>query len=88
MLRYRTSHNGPISGFIKYWIDRVWMRVFGWDVVDQVPPGGKFVLVGEPHTNNLDFPFTLAAVFIFRLRISWLGKDTLFKKPFGGVMRW
>jgi hypothetical protein len=22
------------------------------------------------------------------LRISWLGKDTLFKKPFGGVMRW
>ena len=64
------------------------MGVAGWDVVGQVPVGGKFVLVGAPHTSNWDFPFTLAAVFIFRLRISWLGKDTLFKKPFGGVMRW
>ena len=64
------------------------MGVSGWDVVGQVPVGGKFVLVGAPHTSNWDFPFTLAAVFIFRLKISWLGKDTLFKKPFGGVMRW
>ena len=64
------------------------MGVSGWDVVGQVPVGGKFVLVGAPHTSNWDFPFTLAAVYIFRLKISWLGKDTLFKKPFGGVMRW
>jgi 1-acyl-sn-glycerol-3-phosphate acyltransferase len=88
MLSYRITHNGPISGFIKYWIGRVWMGVFGWDVVGQVPPGGKFVVVGAPHTSGWDFPFTLAAVYIFRLRISWMGKDTLFKKPFGGIMRW
>jgi 1-acyl-sn-glycerol-3-phosphate acyltransferase len=64
------------------------MGVCGWDVVGQVPVGDRFVLVGAPHTSNWDFPFTLAAVYIFRLKISWLGKDTLFKKPFGGVMRW
>ncbi|MGD8381446.1 MAG: lysophospholipid acyltransferase family protein [Syntrophobacterales bacterium] len=88
MLSSRITHNGPTSGVIKYWIGRIWMGVFGWDVVGQVPVGDRFVFVGAPHTSNWDFPFTLASVYIFRLRISWLGKDTLFKKPFGGVMRW
>jgi 1-acyl-sn-glycerol-3-phosphate acyltransferase len=64
------------------------MRIFGWDVTGRVPPGGKFVLVGAPHTSNWDFPFTLAALYTFRLKISWLGKHTLFKKPFGKIMRW
>ena len=88
MLSHKVTHNGPTSGVIKYWIGRILMGVFGWDVVGQVPVGDRFVLVGAPHTSNWAFPFTLAAVFIFRLKISWLGKDTLFKKPFGGVMRW
>ncbi len=60
----------------------------GWDVVGQVPAGRKFVLIGAPHTSNWDLPFGLAAVYIFRMKISWMGKDTLFRKPFGGSMRW
>jgi 1-acyl-sn-glycerol-3-phosphate acyltransferase len=88
MPNYRITHNGPISGLITYWIGRIWMRVFGWDVLGQVPVGGKFVFVGAPHARNWDFPFMLAAVYIFRLRISWLGQDALFRKPFGRVMRW
>jgi len=88
MHRHKITHNGPISGFIPYCIGRVWIRIFGWDVIGQVPHGGKFVLVGAPHTSNWDFPFTLATLYIFRLKISWMGKDTLFKKPFGKIMRW
>lgn len=88
MNRHKITHNGPISGFIPYCIGRVWMWVFGWDVIGQVPHGGKFVLVGAPHTSNWDFPFTLATLYIFRLKISWMGKDVLFKKPFGKIMRW
>ena len=88
MHRHNITHNGPICGFIPYCIGRVWMRIFGWDVTGQVPPGGKFVLVGAPHTSNWDFPFTLATLYTFRLKISWLGKHTLFKKPFGKIMRW
>lgn len=64
------------------------MWFFGWDVVGQVPAGGKFVLIGAPHTSNWDFPFGLAALYIYRLKVSWMGKDALFRKPFGGVMRW
>ncbi|MGD8369932.1 MAG: lysophospholipid acyltransferase family protein [Syntrophobacterales bacterium] len=88
MRTWKITHTGPVSGMISYWIGRFWMWLFGWDVVGQVPPGGKFVLIGAPHTSNWDFPFALAALYVFRLKISWLGKHTLFKKPFGNVMRW
>jgi len=88
MHRYKITHNGPISGLIPYCIGRVWMCIFGWDVIGQVPHGEKFVLVGAPHTSNWDFPFTLATLYIFRRKISWMGKDALFKKPFGKIMRW
>ena len=85
---YKITHNGPISGLIPYCIGRVWMWIFGWDVIGRVPSGGKFVLVGAPHTSNWDFPFALATFYIFRLKMSWMGKDTLFKKPFGKIMKW
>ena len=88
MLSPRVTHTGPVSGTILYWIGRFWMWLFGWDVAGQIPPGGKFVLIGAPHTSNWDFPFALAALYVFRLKISWLGKHTLFRKPFGSVMRW
>ena len=85
---HKITHNGPISGVIPYCIGRVWMWIFGWNVTGQIPHGGKFVIVGAPHTSNWDFPFTLAALYTFRLKISWMGKNTLFKKPFGKIMRW
>ena len=88
MLSSKITHSGPTSGFIPYWIGRLWMWLFGWDVVGQVPVGEKFVLIAAPHTSNWDFPFGLATIYIYRLKVSWIGKDTLFKKPFGGVMRW
>lgn len=88
MFSSKITHNGPTSGFIPYWIGRLWMWFFGWDVVGQVPIGEKFVLVAAPHTSNWDFFFGLFALYIYRLKVSWIGKDTIFKKPFGGVMRW
>jgi len=84
----KITHDGPVTGLIPYWIGRLWMWFSGWDVVGQVPAGGKFVLIGAPHTSGWDLPFGLAAVYLFRLKVSWMGKDALFRKPFGGIMRW
>ncbi len=84
----KITHDGPVSGLIQYWISRVWMWLFGWDVVGQVPPGGKFIVIGAPHTSNWDFPFMLASVYIFRFKVSWMGKNAMFRKPFSGLMRW
>jgi 1-acyl-sn-glycerol-3-phosphate acyltransferase len=63
------------------------MWLFGWQVEGQVPGGGKFVLIGAPHTSNWDFPFTLAAAAVLRLRISWMGKDSAFKGILGPIMK-
>jgi 1-acyl-sn-glycerol-3-phosphate acyltransferase len=87
MFSSKITHNGPTSGFIPYWIGRLWMWFFCWDVVGQVPVVEKFVLIAAPHTSNWDFFFGLFALYIYRLKVSWVGKDTLFQKPFGGVMR-
>jgi 1-acyl-sn-glycerol-3-phosphate acyltransferase len=64
------------------------MGLLGWDVVGQIPAGGRFVLIGAPHTSGWDFPFTLAAVNVFRLKISWMGKRSLFMSPFGNILKW
>ncbi len=73
---------------LAYWIGRLWMRAFGWTVEGSLPASGSFVVIAAPHTSNWDLPHTLAATYIFRLKLYWLGKDSLFKWPFGGFMRW
>ena len=70
-----------------YWVARLWMWVFGWDTEGDHPQVEKAVIIAAPHTTNWDLPHMLAAALIFRVRISWMGKHTLFKPPFGWFMR-
>jgi len=64
------------------------LRAFGWKVIpaDRMRP--PFVFIGAPHTSNWDFLLLLAAMLILRLDARWMGKHTLFRFPFGGLMRW
>ena len=48
----------------------------------------KYLLIAVPHTSNWDFVFGIAALFILGAKISWMGKQSLFRKPFGGIVRW
>lgn len=81
------THNAPSSGLVKYWLARMFLRLTGWDVIGQVPQASNFVLIGAHHTSNWDFIFGLCATYVFRLKASWMGKDSLFRWPFGYVMR-
>lgn len=63
------------------------MAVFGWDVEGEPPQFEKAVLIAAPHTTNWDLPHMLAAAWVFRLKISWLGKHSLFRPPFGWFFR-
>ena len=76
------------SGLFKLLLGKAWFRLTGWEFKGELPPQGKFILVCEPHTSNWDFIHLLGVMFILRIKISWLGKHTLFKKPFGGIMKW
>ncbi len=48
---------------------------------------GSAVLLGAPHTSNWDFAFMLAICWRHGFAPTWLGKHTMFKRPFGPVMR-
>ena len=83
------THDGPRTGLFWYWVARLWMAVFRWDVEGEPPEGvRRAVVIAAPHTSNWDLPHMLAASFIFRLRFSWMGKHTLFAPPFGWFFRW
>ena len=64
------------------------LRLLGWRVEGEVPNLPKFVIAVAPHTSNWDFVVGLAAMFALDLRIGYLGKHTLFRWPFGAIMRW
>jgi len=56
------------------------------------PDVDKFVIIAAPHTSNWDLPLMLACAYVSNLKISWLGKSTIFRgigRPFfswlGGV---
>jgi 1-acyl-sn-glycerol-3-phosphate acyltransferase len=72
---------------LSYWIGKLWLWLFGWKIQGEAPTHRKFVLIAAPHTSNWDFPFMLATAYAMRVRISWLGKHTLFIPPWGWCMR-
>ncbi|MDO5498564.1 MAG: 1-acyl-sn-glycerol-3-phosphate acyltransferase [Propionibacteriaceae bacterium] len=51
------------------------------------PATGSAVLIGAPHTSNWDFVVMLAIAWSHGFSPKWLGKHTLFRFPFGAVMR-
>ena len=88
MPKANKKHQAPRTNMLQYNLGRLWLWLMGWKVKGEVPPKGtKFLLVAAPHTSNWDFPFTLAAAYAFKLQIKWVGKHTLFRFPFGGIMK-
>ena len=67
---------------------RAFWAVSGYRLRSEPPPAsGSAVFIGAPHTSNWDFVFMLAICWDLGLSPKWLGKHTLFKPPFGWVMR-
>lgn len=63
------------------------LRLLGWtlDVVEPAAPKG--VVIVYPHTSNWDFVVGYLAKVAARLPLRWVGKDALFRWPFGGLFR-
>lgn len=67
---------------------RAWLLLMRIKVVGALPDLPKYVIIAAPHTTNWDLPHALAAGIELGVAIHWMGKDSLFKWPYGGVMRW
>jgi 1-acyl-sn-glycerol-3-phosphate acyltransferase len=73
----------PISQRLAYII----LRLIGWRTHVIRPHSSKYVLIGAPHTSNWDFGILLLLMAADQLPIRFMGKDSLFRGPFGPVMR-
>lgn len=64
---------------------RAVIRLIGWRLAGEQPAYAKYIMVGAPHTSNLDFLLFLLLVGGHQVQAKWVGKDTLFRGPLGGL---
>ncbi|HRO89173.1 MAG TPA: lysophospholipid acyltransferase family protein [Promineifilum sp.] len=64
------------------------MRLFGWRAVGEIPDLPRFVLVGAPHTSNLDFFMTALTMAALGVDVHFVMKHTPFVGPVGWFLRW
>jgi 1-acyl-sn-glycerol-3-phosphate acyltransferase len=84
----RTVFNTPVVFHIFYAISWLGLRLAGWKIKGRPPEARKFVVIAYPHTSNWDFPLGVAICIIYRIKVYWLGKDSLFKGMAGPIMKW
>ena len=68
-------------------IARAFLWLTGWKPEGARPEPRRYVLIAAPHTSNWDLAYLLALSEVFDVRVSWMGKDSLFRPPLGWVMR-
>lgn len=73
---------------IKYFC-RFWLWVWGFKITGDVGHDiHKKLYVVYPHTSNWDFVLGILIKGAIPLDVNYIGKDSLFKFPFGWLFRW
>lgn len=85
LLRHLGHRASDLPAFVQH-LGRQALRLAGWEVADYVPDVPKMVLIGYPHTHNLDFPLMLACAAQLGVAVKWFGKESLFRPPFGALL--
>jgi 1-acyl-sn-glycerol-3-phosphate acyltransferase len=84
-----TLFHTPVVNTVLRALSLAFLRLAGWKVEGELPANAsKCVLIAAPHTSNWDLPYTLMVAFALNLQVYWMGKQSLFKRPFGGLMKW
>lgn len=65
------------------------LKASGWRTVGEIPNISQAVVLALPHTSNIDGVYAIPSLFALDLKISIMGKHTLFKIPvFAQLLRW
>ncbi len=83
-----TIFDTPVVRTVTRWISILLLKISGWRTEGTLPDISKFVMIAAPHTSNWDFPIMLFIAFKLRGKLYWMGKDTIFRKPFEGFLKW
>ncbi|MBT8072043.1 MAG: lysophospholipid acyltransferase family protein [Gammaproteobacteria bacterium] len=68
---------------LSHWI----LKKLGWTLKVELPDLDKYVAIAAPHTSNWDFPLGILAAKAIKLEVHWLGKHSLFRRPYGWFFR-
>ena len=94
------AHNGVVPalpprvprmphGRFAPWLGRTVLRLGGWRVEGELPDIPKAVVIAAPHSSNWDGFWGIAAKLALGIRLSILGKHTLFRIPLlAPLLRW
>ena len=90
MAKYNNPHvtrNTPRMGnALSRGIGAFILFVLGWKIKGQLADEKKAVLIGAPHTSNLDFFLAMGSMLSVGLRFSWMMKKEAFFFPFKGLL--
>ena len=84
---HRTVFSIPVIKSLLCWISLGFLKIMGWRKEGKMPDIPQYVIIAAPHTTNWDLPITLALAFSFKCNVYWMAKDTIFKPPFGTIMK-
>jgi 1-acyl-sn-glycerol-3-phosphate acyltransferase len=74
-----------MQGFSKF----IFSSIMGWKLKGNFPSHlKKYVVIAAPHTSWHDFPVAILARNTSGEKINFIGKNSLFKPPFGFFFRW
>lgn len=85
---HRTFAQTPILGALFRLLSQAFLRMAGWRPEGGTLEARKAVIIAAPHTSNWDFLYLITLCAVLHADIYWMGKDTLFRWPFGRITKW
>lgn len=84
MQRRRTI--GP-NAFFRF-LSKLILKIGGWRLQGEPPAADRWILLAVPHTSNWDLLWLLTMGMQYNLKLYWMGKNTIFRWPFGTFFKW
>lgn len=79
------KRGGRITPIVASWL----LKTAGWKTVGEIPNIPQAVVLALPHTSNIDGIYAIPSLFALDLKISIMGKHTLFTVPvLAQLLRW
>lgn len=66
----------------------IFFKILKWKLIGDFPEIDKCVVIVAPHTSWVDFILGLLVRRVFNEEVNFIGKQSLFKPPFGWYFRW
>lgn len=69
------------------WVGRTFLWLMGWRLEGSIPNLPRMVMIGAPHTSNMDGVISIATLIAMGLKANTMIKDSAFKGVMGPILR-